>query len=502
MKKIIFSICILPLVFTTMAQTQAEIDKALKEAKAMMKNLPLGSQNMINKAIVNINGVNKPTGKTDNLKGKTKEAKLAFEKLRITPITKELKRSEFVYIEVTTQKILQTREQDELIIKKETEIDRHQTIKEHGDYLEKEMKEADKLNPSNPDYSKINPNAEAPQTIARHKREKAAKEEQKKHNDEINKLMMQDDIEMGNKSPITPEFEIIKWKMNGLAAPVYNSLGELEGANHFALYKAPLLVPLNEIRTIIITCELVYKKTKEKFTLETQITLLNEGWFSATIDDKKYFANQLLDTKYINSMKGKNPMEIESATAYYNDGSVAEEGLILILSIGIPKALAIRIENPKIGANYIDCSTLGGAGLLMQNWGATLNSYFRKRNQGSCEISDKICRNITININLLTLKLGGLIEGDFSGTLYEDSHEKTELPCLSSITHKISGSFSLSIVSVSDMIGTPNPLIPKLNTNNDDDDLVPLVKPKTTPKIKPKSPPKKKATNYEMKPFD
>jgi hypothetical protein len=51
MKKIIFSICILPLVFTAMAQTQAEIDKAMKDLKDIMKTLPPEAQQQVKKSM-------------------------------------------------------------------------------------------------------------------------------------------------------------------------------------------------------------------------------------------------------------------------------------------------------------------------------------------------------------------------------------------------------------------------------------------------------------------
>ncbi len=428
------------------APTQQDMDKALKDAQKMIDQLPPEAKARVNDAMKgsSLGDKNKPISKIDNVTGKSKQARDAFEKLVMIPSSIELKRGETEFFEVSTLTFIGYRQREESY--RETQIDDQLlTSQEHGDYLDQQMKAADKLNPAKPDYSKINPDEIAPATIERHRRERESEEVRKNHDAELNILVRKDDKEMGNNSPVTPDFIITGWKMNGLPAPISNQLGQLEGSNHFGIYKAPIVVPLNDIRLVEITCELIYKKTKEKFTLKSQVMLLNEGKFEATIDGKQWYGHQLLDKKYIDAAKGKDPAHIALAEAHYDDGSVAEKGLVLLISAGFPNSLTIRIKNPKLGPNSIDCST-DAISLLSQGWSAGLNSYIRRPNGTSCQVSNEICNNLKVNITSLTLRTGGLVAGNFDGTLYEDSHDKTEKPCISSIEHKVSGNFALSVV--------------------------------------------------------
>ncbi|MEI6061840.1 MAG: hypothetical protein WCR72_14130 [Bacteroidota bacterium] len=426
--------------------TQQDMDKAMKDAQKMIDQLPPEEKARVNNALKgsNLGLKNKSNSQIDNVTGKSKQARDAFEKLVMIPSSIELKRGETEFFEVSTLTFIGYRQREESY--RGTLIDDQLlTSQEHGDYLDQQMKAADKLNPAKPDYSKINPDEIAPATIERHRRERDSEEVRKNHEAELNILVRKDDKEMGNNSPVTPDFIISGWKMNGLPAPVSNQLGQLEGSNHFGIYKAPIVVPLNDIRLVEITCGLIYKETKEKFTLKSQVMLLNEGEFKATIDGKQWESHQLLDKKYIDAAKGKDPAQIAVAEAHYNDGPDTEKGLILLISPGFPNALTIRIKNPKLGANYIDCKT-DGIGLLAQGWSAGLNSYIRRPNGTSCQVSNERCNYLNVNITSLNLVTGGLVAGNFSCTLYEDSHDKTEKPCINSIEHKVSGKFALSVV--------------------------------------------------------
>lgn len=430
------------ILFSAAAQKQPDIKKAINEAQAMLKNLPPDQQAMVNGMIKNSNlDERKFMQPVDNVTGKSKQAREAFEKLAIWPDKKELKRGESIGITVSKLIYIQTAEELEKNRReREAEEDYAKTRDEHAAFIDRQMKAADKLNPSKPDYSKIDPNEEAPETTERHRMKQIEREKHAAMNEYEKEIDKKEKTESS-----TVDFEITGWKMNGFIAPISNRLGELKGVNHFATYIAPAVVPLNDIRSVQIDCELVYKKTKEKFTLRAEIRLLNDGNFTAVIGGNKWNAYQLLDQKYIDAEKGKQPGKVVMAEAYYSDGPPEGKELILILTNGFPNVLTIRIKNPVEGDNHVDCETAGFT-LMAPDGIATLYSYKRKYIDNSCHVSDDICNHITVHIMSLKLETGGLVLGDFRGTLYEDSVETTGKRCINSIELQVSGEFSMSVV--------------------------------------------------------
>jgi hypothetical protein len=275
--------------------------------------------------------------------------------------------------------------------------------------------------------------------------EKIAREVKEKHDAEMNDYEKEIDKKDKTESSTT-EFEIIGWKMNGFIMPVSNRLGELKGGNHFATYRAPSVLPLNDVRLIQIDCELVYKKTKEKFTLRAEIRLLTNGWFKANIDGEPWFARELLDPKNIAAIQGKTTGEIISTSAIYLEEPAEDKGLILQIVNGFPTNLALRILDPHLGANIIDCDN--GIAVLMKGNGMSVLTYVRqkKRENGGCDVVETTCKSLTVNITALNLKNGGLVEGNFSGLLFGGEDNKD---CINSPEHKVNGSFSLTIVKQS-----------------------------------------------------
>jgi hypothetical protein len=260
-------------------------------------------------------------------------------------------------------------------------------------------------------------------------------------------------------------FKLTAWKMNGDAAPVSNEMGKLiSGEYGIAEYTAPWVVPLNKIRSIAISCEFINLKSKAKFIFVTHVFLTNNGWFKATIDGNAWFAHQLLDQKYLKQVQDKIPSHINSAAdvsfvksadAHFiteGDG----KGLWIMLTYGFPKNIKLHIPNPHLGQNVIDCNE-NGTSLQLENEGASL-VFVKATKRGSTCDREEICKSITVNLTSLNLKTGGLVSGDFNGSLWGGTNE--EKSCKSSDQYKVSGKFSLSVVAQSDFT---NITIPKKN---------------------------------------
>lgn len=244
-------------------------------------------------------------------------------------------------------------------------------------------------------------------------------------------------------------FKLTGWKMNGDAAPVSNEMGKLISDEYgIAEYTAPWVVPLNKIRSVAISCEFINLQSKAKFIFVTHVFLTNNGWMNAKIDGNLWYAHQLLDPKYLAAMPGNNLAQIKSASAHYSDGSMGPKGLILMLTNGFPKAITLRIENPHPGDNIIDCND-NGAAMQTEDWAATLTEIIRTASGSECNTTE-VCKKLTVNFKVLNLKTGGLVEGTYSGSLYGNNFNTPEKACISSIKHKVSGAFSLSVVSPDD----------------------------------------------------
>ncbi len=253
-------------------------------------------------------------------------------------------------------------------------------------------------------------------------------------------------------------FRLTAWRLNGSTAPISNNFGKLNIPDYGAAnYTAPLVVPLNEIRVVGISCEFINLVSKAKFIFVTHVTLTNNGWFSATIDGNPWSAHQLLDqqpaTQGITKLMGNKPVtqltqaqekavgEFKSADANYIPEGEGK-GLWLTLTNGYPKTLILQITTPHLGANTVDC-TVPGVTIFTPEWGAGLTFVTRTPNGSSCD-DKEFCKSFTINLTALNLKTGGLVSGNFSGHLYGPVTKA----CVSDHQYNVSGKFSLSVISV------------------------------------------------------
>ncbi|MFZ1799552.1 MAG: hypothetical protein WAU24_06765, partial [Chitinophagaceae bacterium] len=235
--------------------------------------------------------------------------------------------------------------------------------------------------------------------------------------------------------------KITAWKVNGVAAPVSNEMGSLHSSEYgVATYKAPQVVPLDNVRWVAISCEMKSLQSGAKFIFISHVLLTSNGWFKANIDGDPWFAHELIDQKNIVAIQGKNSGEIKSASAVYIEEPVEDKGLIISLTNGFPKSIVLRILDPHLGPNIIDCNTEGTT-IFMGDWMGVLTSYRRQMNGNTCETIEEICNKLTVNITQLNLKNGGLVAGNFNGILFGG-----EKGCVNSLEHKVAGSFSLSVV--------------------------------------------------------
>ena len=258
-------------------------------------------------------------------------------------------------------------------------------------------------------------------------------------------------------------FKLTSWKMNGDIAPVSNDMGNLYVSEYgSAVYTAPMVVPLNNIRSVAVSCELTHPGSHAKFMFVSHVRLVNNGWFTANIDGKAWSARQLMDQEFINSLQGttklttspnqtqltpnQNQMigNIKSADAnYFPEGE--EKGLWLSLTDGYPKTLIIHIADPHVGENNIDCN-IEGTVIYGDKWAAKLLNIQRTPNGTDC-ITTEHCEHMTIHLTSLNLKTGGLVSGYFSGSLYGgEIQQGSTKKCISDTRYKISGKFSLSVV--------------------------------------------------------
>lgn len=258
-------------------------------------------------------------------------------------------------------------------------------------------------------------------------------------------------------------FKLTAWKMNGDVANITNEMGTLNIAEYgTALYTAPMVVPLDKIRSVAISCEFTHLASHAKFMFVSHVRLTNNGWFNANVDGKPWSARQLMDQEFINSLQGKTKLvtspnqtqltptqnqmigKIKSADAnYFPEGE--EKGLWLTLTDGYPKTLIIHIADPHVGENNIDCN-MEGTVIYGDTWAAKLLNIQRTPNGTDC-ITTEHCEHMTIHLTSLNLKTGGLVSGYFSGSLYGgEIKQGSSNDCISDTRYIISGKFSLSVV--------------------------------------------------------
>lgn len=372
---------------------------------------------------------------------------IAFLKVLMIPGDKELGRGQSIDFRITTYKDVtdKKKSRDEEFKKGADEVDKE------ADLTAKELKEyLDGFN----DDDLVPLTKEAPKTKERHKAEAAAKQTA-----DLAATSEEDLVPLvPPKTPLEQAIDdrllellkrlnkfkglkITAWKVNGVAAPVSNEMGSLRSSEYgVATYKAPQVVPLDNVRWVAISCEMKSMQSGAKFILISHVLLTSNGWFKANIDGEPWFAHELYDQKNIAAIQGKTAGEIKSASAVYIEEPVEDKGLIISLTNGFPKSIVLRILDPHLGANIIDCNS-DGAALMMGDWGGVLTSYRRQMNGGTCETIEEICNKLTVNLTALNLKNGGLVEGNFGGSLFGG-----EKGCVNSLEHKVAGSFSLSVV--------------------------------------------------------
>ena len=394
---------------------------------------------------------------------------VAFFKILMIPVDKELGRGQSVNFNVTTYKEVADKKAkwEEDFLKKlddlVDELDKDETTRNKDEELTKqEWKEyQEEAFGGDPDLVPLI--RESPKTTQRHVDQigenkiiellKKAREVKQKNAQiaDVDLVPLLTPKQLADKATDERLLELLKqlnkfkglkitgWKMNGAPANISNEMGSLTIKEYgAATYKAPQVVPLLEIRSVAISCEMKSQQSGAKFILVSHVLLSNNGWCKATVDGAPWFAHQLFYQKYIANIKSKNRAEIKSADAIYIDEPAEFKGLMISIANGFSKSMVLRIKDPHFGANNIDCTRVGTA-LFMEEWAGLLTSFRREMRGNTCE-EVEICNKLTVNLTALNLKNGGLVEGNFSGSLFGG-----ENGCVNSLEHKVAGSFSLSV---------------------------------------------------------
>lgn len=314
------------------------------------------------------------------------------------------------------------------------------------------------------------------------------------------------------------KFTVLNWKMNNVNAPVSNSFGTLTPNGLNAKYTAPKVIPMIRTINVIVTLSAKTKAGKQqKLILISKIVLIDQCFLNYTLDGQTTKMLQFgFSTEFIKNMT-QNPqkgMEMPTITCGLDDEDILEIGGLSSLTASVDNkgSIDFKIKNPKMGQNLLKCDdsyrqNRNGAMVSIKTMSESEefvnSSVSRVRNwDKTCSMKD-VCEPFEINITELSLVGNGVVAGTFQGKVYEDNGPKKN--CGNSIAHQLSGEFYLKfIIPVSE--NNFNPTKEKTSTEYDkpdsgtepkpDEDLVPLVPPKTkttpaktTPKPKTKDAP-------------
>ncbi len=256
-------------------------------------------------------------------------------------------------------------------------------------------------------------------------------------------------------TPIPPlesrlqDFRVKGWTLNGASAPVTNNNGSLSVSGMNATFKAPSKRPASNPVAVTVQLEgsnLEGRKTS--YLLTSNISILESELYTIlTVDGEtfeyyQYGFNGTIpanDNDYFIANCGRSVYSLDMVSTHIVGNSIFD-------------SFTLSIENPAKGTKTLGCLytdshdafTYSASSEAMSS--AYMSSYSKRQKKGDqCE-SVSLCGSFSVTILEYDGKAGGIVQGTFSGTVYEDK-EGYEKQCKTPDEHTVSGEFRLVVVN-------------------------------------------------------
>ncbi|SHH53910.1 ZU5 domain-containing protein [Chryseolinea serpens] len=240
-------------------------------------------------------------------------------------------------------------------------------------------------------------------------------------------------------------FKVKEWTLNGSAAPVSNSNGQLESSKNTATYTAPDKIPSVNPVAVSVELEASNKEGRKlKYLLTSNITVVDSDlYLSVTVDGQTHVYYQY----GYNGTIPPNGNDISIANSGLSDEDVLEiVGTRVEGSINLIDGFALAVKSPTKGTRSLVCFNNDGdddmSFAIGQQTGYLLSYTKRTPMPNDYCDTEYMCGETSITFLEDPKDEEGYVRGSFSGKLYED---KTEfgISCQSPIEHAVSGEFRL-----------------------------------------------------------
>jgi len=244
-------------------------------------------------------------------------------------------------------------------------------------------------------------------------------------------------------TPISPvAYRIKGWTLNGVSAPVSNSNGSLNSADNVVTYTAPNKSPSTNPVAVSVQLE---SSNKSSYILTSSISVVEEDlYLLIKVDGQTYEYYQY----GLNGGIPPDPNNFSIANCTISDNTLAIFGTTTGPDNEMKNLFGMEFHNPTEGDHSVSCFHTDGDDDL-SFMPVSLTAYENERSirtkAGTDCIIENVCSDISLTLLVFENKFLGVVQGYFSGTLYEDK-EGFSTQCKSSDAHTIEGEFRLNLV--------------------------------------------------------
>ncbi len=240
------------------------------------------------------------------------------------------------------------------------------------------------------------------------------------------------------------KFRVVKWTLNGSAAPVSGSSGSLSATKSTATYKAPNIRPANN--PVAVTVELeasTHQGTKFKYLITSSISIVESDlYLLVKVDGTEYEYYQY----GFDGAVPPDPNTISIANCAITSSGLQFGGSMIINNSESKNFFAITLEKPAVKGFKLGCwneqsqDEVTFTPNLPPAW---TNAYTdRKWKNDFCDY-EYLCSDFFVLVE--EFDDNNIIKGEFFGTIYEDK-ANYEDECRSPDKHLVSGKFRLFVI--------------------------------------------------------
>ena len=256
-------------------------------------------------------------------------------------------------------------------------------------------------------------------------------------------------------TPLTPippvesrfmSFQVKKWMLNGVTAPVSNSNGSLNGSKNDATYTAPGNKPQVNPVSVSVQLESSNKEgQKSAYLLNASISVVDHDlYLLLTIDGTSYEYYQY----GLNGGTPPDPNNYAIANCMYDDNTLALVGTMVQNEIDVLNLFGLELKSPSEGTVAMSCflDDVSDEVGFVPAVGAEYDNdrIIRTKSGDTCD-TEYVCADISFTLLEFENKTFGQVRGYFSGNIYEDQSDDSN-NCEGSKAHAIEGEFNLQMV--------------------------------------------------------